>query len=110
MNIKKGRRFRGGTVKRFMAIKSIENLKTNDLGNSNVLICPSCGKATELRLFENVDASMVAHLLKKPAQGIAVCPKCANVFSVNPHYVSEKKSGTVCELESQDLTVLTSGK
>jgi len=93
-----------------MAIKSIENLKTNDLGASNVLVCPSCGKATELRLFENVDASMVAHLLKKPAQGLAVCAKCAAVFTVNPHYIAEKKSGTVCTLEPQDLSVLVPGK
>ena len=89
-----------------MAIKSIENLKTTDLGNSDVLVCPVCGKATEMRLFENEDASMVAHLLKKPPQGIAVCPKCAAVFAVNPHYIEEKKNGTVCTLEPQDLSVI----
>lgn len=90
-----------------MAIKSIENLKTNDLGDSNILLCPACGKATVLRLFEAVDASMVAHLLKKQPLGIAVCPKCAAAFSVNPHYMAEKKIGTVCELEPQDLKALT---
>ena len=89
-----------------MAIKSIENLKTNDLGNSNVLVCPVCEKAVELRLFENVDSSMVARLHKKAPQNIALCPKCATVFTVNPHYMEEKKNGTVCTLEPQDLTVL----
>ena len=49
---------------------------------------------------------MVAHLHKKPSQGIAVCPKCAAVFAVNPHYIEEKKNGTVCTLEPNDLTVI----
>lgn len=90
-----------------MAIKSIENLKTEDLGESNVLLCPKCGKATVMRLFEAADASMVAHLLKKQPLGLAVCPKCAAAFTVNPHYMTEKKNGTVCELEPHDLTSLT---
>ena len=90
-----------------MAIKSIENLKTNDIGRSNVVVCPSCGKATEMRIYELADASMVAHLLKKKAEGIAVCPKCAAVFAVNPHYMEEKKLGTVCTLEAHDLSALT---
>ena len=107
MTKKKGRR-KGGATVYDMSIKSIENLKTTDLGTSNVLVCPVCAKATEMRLFENVDASMVAHLHKKPALGIAVCPKCAAVFTVNPHYITEKKNGTVCTLEPQDLTVLVS--
>ena len=93
-----------------MAIKSIENLKINELGDSNVVIWPVCGKATEMRLFENVDGSMVAHLLKKAPQNIAVCPKCATVFTVNPHYIEEKKNGTVCTLEPQDLTVLVKNR
>ena len=90
-----------------MAIKSIENLKTNDVGNSNVLICPSCGKATEMKLYAFTDASVVAHLLKKKEEGIAVCPKCASVFAVNPHYMEQKQMGTVCTLEPQDLSPLT---
>ena len=92
-----------------MAIKSFENLKTNDLGESNALLCPVCGGEAKMRLFENVDGSLVAHLQKKPAQGIAVCPLCATVFTVNPHYMTEKKNGTVCELEPIDLTVLVRG-
>ena len=89
-----------------MAIHSIENLKTNDLGHSNVLVCPACGKANEMRLFENIDASFVAHFLKKEAQGLAVCTKCATVFTVNPNYIEQFKIGTVCTLEPHDLTVL----
>ena len=86
-----------------MAIKTIEKLKTTDLGASNELACPVCGAVSQMRLFENTDGSMVAHLHKKPAQGLAVCP------TVNPHYIAEKKNGTVCELEPQDLTVLVRG-
>ncbi|MBR3094594.1 MAG: hypothetical protein IKH12_03275 [Clostridia bacterium] len=92
-----------------MAIKTIEKLKTTDLGASNELACPVCGAVSQMRLFENTDGSMVAHLHKKPAQGLAVCPRCATVFTVNPHYIAEKKNGTVCELEPQDLTVLVRG-
>ncbi len=89
-----------------MAIKSIENLKTNDVGNSNVVVCPACGKATEMKLFAFTDASMVAHLLKKKQEGIAVCPKCAAVFRVNPNYMEQKQLGTVCTLEAHDLSPL----
>lgn len=92
-----------------MSIKSFEKLKTNDLGASNDLVCPVCGALVQMRLFENVDGSMVANLHKKPAQGLAVCPACATVFTVNPHYITEKKNGTVCELEPQDLSVLVRG-
>ncbi len=96
-----------GVIK--MAIKTIEKLKTNDLGASNPVCCPVCSTAQEMRLFENVDGSMVAHLHKKPVQFLAVCPGCATVFTVNPHYMTEQKNGTVCELEMQDLTVLVRG-
>ena len=92
-----------------MSIKSFEKLKTNDLGASNALVCPVCGGAVQMRLFENVDGSMVANLHKKPPQALAVCPSCATVYTVNPHFISEFKSGTVCELEPQDLTVLVRG-
>ena len=71
------------------------------------MVCPFCKKAVEMRLFENVDASLVAHLLKKPAEGFAVCPKCAVAFSVNPNYIEQKKLGTVCTLEPHDLSPIT---
>jgi len=93
-----------------MAIKSIENLKTKDVGTSNVVVCPVCGKATEMKLYALNDASIVAHLLEKKEEGIAVCPKCAAVFSVNPNYMEQKQLGTVCTLEPQDLSPLARRK
>ncbi len=89
-----------------MAIKSIEKLKMNDVGNSNVLVCPACGKATEMKLYAFTDASVVAHLKKKKQEGVAVCPKCAAVFRVNPNYMEQKQLGTVCTLEPHDLMPL----
>lgn len=87
-----------------MAIKSFENLKTSDVGRSNVLVCPSCGKATEMKLYAFTDASVVAHLLQKKEEGFAVCPKCAAVFRVNPNYMEQRQMGTVCTLEPHDLS------
>ena len=89
-----------------MAIKSIENLKTKDIGASNVVVCPVCGKATEMRIYEFIDASVLAHLLQKKANCVAICPKCATTFAMNPNYLEQKKLGTVCTLEPQDLTPL----
>ena len=89
-----------------MAIKSFENLKTKDIGSSNVVVCPVCGKATEMRIYEFTDASMLAHLLQKKANGVAICPKCATPFTLNPNYLEQKKLGTVCTLEPQDLSPL----
>ena len=93
-----------------MAIRSLENLKTESLGESNVLLCPCCGKATALQIFLNSDRSAVSLLKKKRDTGFAVCPKCAAVFSVNENYIEQKHIGTVCQLEGQDLTVLVKGR
>ncbi len=93
-----------------MAIRSMENLKTEPLGETNVLLCPCCGKATALQLFVNSDRSAVSMLKKKRDSGFAVCPKCAAVFAVNENYVEQKRIGTVCTLEPQDLTVLVNGR
>ena len=93
-----------------MAIRSIENLKTELLGETNVLVCPCCGKATALQLFLNSDRSAVSRFKKKRDSGFAVCPKCAAVFGVNDNYIEQKQIGTFCELEPQDLTVLVNGR
>lgn len=93
-----------------MAIRSMENLKTEPLGETNVLLCPSCGKATVLQLFVNSDRSAVSMLKEKRDSGFAVCPKCAAVFAVNENYLEQKRIGTVCTLEPQDLTVLVNGR
>lgn len=93
-----------------MAIRSMENLKTEPLGESNVLLCPCCGKATVLQLFVNSDRSAVSLLKKKRDSGIAVCPKCAAVFGVNENYIEQKRIGTVCTLEPGDLKILVNGR
>ena len=92
-----------------MSIRSVENLKTEPLGESNVLLCPVCGKATAMQLFVNSDRSAVALLKGKRDAGFAVCPKCASVFNVNENYIEQKRIGTYCTLETQDLTVMVHG-
>lgn len=93
-----------------MAIRSFENLKTDDLGETNSVVCPLCGNDGPLRLFRNQDASALNLLLKKEAQGFAVCPKCSAVFSVNPNYIEQRSIGTYCTLDQNDLKVLVHGR
>ena len=93
-----------------MAIKSIENLKTEDLGETNSLVCPQCQNEGPLRLFRNEDDSALNMLLKKEPEGFAVCPHCSAVFSLNPNYLYQKSIGTLCTLEQCDLKVLVKGR
>ncbi len=92
-----------------MAIRSIENLKTLDLGETNAVCCPFCKKTAAMRLFENLDQSAVARFKKKRNESIAVCPQCAAVFCVNQNYVDLREQGTVCTMTPDDLTLLYPG-
>lgn len=92
-----------------MAIRSIENLKTSDLGDTDVIVCPVCRKATALRLFEAKDHSVVSYLKKRHNDSFAVCPKCNSVFCVNQNYVTLREQGTVCRMTESDLTLLFPG-
>lgn len=87
-----------------MAIKTPEKLITQSHGKSNRVTCPNCKKEVCFSLFENIDLSAVAALLKKNAGGtFAVCPECAAIFSVNENYIREKENGTVCAMTQSDL-------
>lgn len=68
-----------------MAIKNFLNNKTEDLGSSNPVICPSCGKETALQLFTNYDTNnYIGKILGKDKEyNFAVCPLCAGVFKIN---------------------------
>ena len=92
-----------------MAIHSFEKLKTSDLGETDVIVCPVCRKATVLRLFTAHDMSAVSFLKKKHDDSVAVCPKCSSVFSVNQNYVTLRQQGTVCTLTESDLSLLFPG-
>lgn len=87
-----------------MAIKTQENLITKKHGKSNRVVCPNCKKEVCFSLFENIDISPVAALLKKSGgRSFAVCPECAAIFSVNENYIREKENGTVCVMTESDL-------
>ena len=92
-----------------MAIRSIEHLKTNDLGDTDVVVCPYCKKATAMRLFALADRSAVARFKKKHGESIAVCPKCSAVFRVNQNFVDLRQSGTVCTMSAEDLDLMYDG-
>lgn len=74
-----------------MAIKTFIKNKTEDMGESNVIICPKCGKATRMRLYSNYDLdNYLAMLLKKSDDfDFAVCPKCAGVFKLADTFVPQ---------------------
>lgn len=91
-----------------MAIRTQEKLITKKHGNSNLVVCPECKKEVSFALFENVDVSPVAALLKKTKGScFAVCPNCAKVFSVNENYIREKERGTTCAMTQSDLSLWT---
>lgn len=89
-----------------MAIKTSEKLITKKHGKSNLVVCPGCKNEVNFALFENVDFSAVALLLKKKSGCFAVCPQCARVFSVNENYIREKERGTACAMTQSDLEEL----
>ena len=68
-----------------MAIKNLIRSKTDDLGFSNEITCPSCKETVKMRIFSNYDLdNYLAMLLKKSAEfNFAVCPKCETVFKIN---------------------------
>lgn len=92
-----------------MAIRSFENLQTNDLGETDLINCPLCGNYGSLRLFQNIDKSVVSLLHGRESESFAVCPKCSSVFSVNPNYVHQKQIGTFCVLTKEDLEIMVKG-
>lgn len=90
-----------------MAIKTVNHVFSKDNGKTNEIICPLCSKPVSMRLFENVDVSVITYLLGKETKtDFAVCPKCAGVFNVAENYLKEYKNGTVCYLTEDDLTVI----
>lgn len=89
-----------------MAIKTGEKLITKSHGKSNLVVCPGCKKEVNFALFENIDLSAIALLLKKKNGCFAVCPQCAKIFSVNENYIHEKERGTACAMTQSDLEEL----
>lgn len=67
-----------------MAIKTFIKNKTEDMGHSNEIICPKCGKVTSMRLYSNYDLdNYLAMVLGKSDDfNFAVCPSCAGVFKL----------------------------
>lgn len=68
-----------------MAIKNLLKNKTEDLGRSNVLVCPVCKKETSFQLFSNFDTdNYIGKILGKDKEfNFAVCPLCSSVFKIN---------------------------
>ena len=59
-----------------MAIRNLNKAKCKDEGDTNAVVCPSCGEETAMRLIKAEDSSFLPKLLDKPAEiTFAVCPK-----------------------------------
>ena len=64
-----------------------------------------------MRLFSTEDKSNVAKIAKEDKNiAIAVCPRCASVFSLSKNYLKEKNAGTYVTITKEDLTLLVKRK
>lgn len=81
-----------------MAIKTIIKNKTDDMGESNDIICPKCGQVVRMRLYSNYDLdNYIAMVLGKSDNfNFAVCPKCASVFKLADTFVP-KTGQNLCD-------------
>ncbi len=94
-----------------MAIKTINKISTTDEGTSSPVNCPVCGINVAMRLFSTEDKSTAAKIVKDDKNiAIAVCPRCAAVFSLNKNYLKEKNAGTFVTITKEDLSLLVKGK
>lgn len=94
-----------------MAIKTINKISTTDEGTSSPVDCPVCGRNVAMRLFSTEDTTPVAKIsVEDKNLAVAVCPRCASVFSLNKNYLKEKNSGTYVTITKEDLTLTVKGK
>lgn len=94
-----------------MAIKNPFDNRTESMGSTNEIACPSCGRQTCMRLFRNYDViNYIAFLKEKDTQlGIAVCPKCACAFTVNGRFIEALLAGQTVFLTPDDLMPAAKG-
>lgn len=94
-----------------MAINTINKMYTRDDGLSNPVDCPECSHNVAMRLFSTVDTSIGAIISKGDKNiAIAVCPRCAAVFSLAKNFVAERSAGTTVIMTESDLTTIVKGK
>lgn len=94
-----------------MAVSTINKGFTKDAGESEGIVCPECGEGVNMRLFTTTDISPVTLLKGKDGDvHVAVCPKCATVFSVSKNYMKEKSHGTTVFITKEDLKILVKNK
>lgn len=96
-----------------MAIKNrLFKNHMESVGNTGEVDCPSCGKRVLMPVFRNYDSFNLVGLIKNEKQqmGIAVCPECAGVFTVNPDYLDAVKAGQTVFLTADDLTKAGNGE
>lgn len=87
-----------------MAIRTLIKNKTDDMGSSNEITCPSCGQLTSMRLYSNYDLdNYLAMLLGKTDDfSFAVCPKCAAVFKLSDTFVPDSGQ-RLCDYHLQQI-------
>lgn len=74
-----------------MAIKTFIKNKTEDMEESNEIVCPKCKQTTPMRLYSNYDLDNYISLIlgKSDDFSFAVCPKCAAVFKLSDTFVPQ---------------------
>ncbi len=94
-----------------MAIKTINKLDTRDEGFSNPVDCPECKINTPMKIIAAIDKSIVGKIKKEDKDTVvAVCPRCASVFTLSKNYYNERANGTTVTMTESDLNLLVRGK
>ncbi len=61
------------------------SLRVKDKGETDAIACPSCQNKVSFRVFRNMDVRLTAQypLLKATGVYFLVCPKCAEIFTID---------------------------
>ena len=87
-----------------MAIKNINKPIFTQYGTGDAVICPTCKNKVNMTIFENINGPFDTFVLgKKGTDYFAVCPSCADVFTLSADYMNERISGTTVYMTESDL-------
>ena len=92
-----------------MKYKFGNSKKVIEIGSTNALTCPECGKKVELSIFSNFEGRLKADFpfLDTGNVYILVCPECASIFTVDEEKGKLFKKGEKLAIGDFDLKAPT---
>ncbi len=95
-----------------MDYKLGNNKKIKDIGKTNNIECPKCGKKVHFSVFSNANIDVVPSLpiIKSSNVYFLVCPSCAEIFTVDEKIGDEFKNGKTLVIGNYDLKNLSKFK